>query len=603
MLGVAFAVFSRAAPRPRLSPRTSERSNECTVTDIPVPSAALDAVRWYCLAPPTADSRGTRLSATVCVLAVACGGGRDPLLPSTLMRHWIVIVARQCLHALCSMLSATERRRPIRVIAPRRGLNRTRRLACFALCGATPLAAQVAVQGEVRDSLSGKAFAGALVQLVPSATPWSAGLTATSDSAGRFTLVDVVPGRYTLGFQHPRLDSLGFDAVTRVLEVTRNRGSVTANLALPSAATLRASLCGGAPDTTGTIIGRVRDAASDTAATGTVVVARWAELTLGAAGIQRSEQQVDGRVGRDGRYVLCGVPTDVAVLVRAISADSAVSASSGSLEIRFESGVPLLHRDLLVSRHTPDVAVAPAPSSDRAGQRDVAALDGGIATVRRGTARLSGTVADAAGAPVAGARVTVAEAGGAALAGADGTFRFLELPAGSFSVQVIAIGFAPTRTVADLRPDRETRLSVVLARPVATLDSVKVFSARVRDNVGFAVRRQKGTGYFLTAAQVRQMGSATLAASLQIAPSLRSSGGRITGRGGCSPAVYLNGMRIDGNLTVGISSPESIDHVVPLAQLGGIEVYANPADVPAQFGRSGCAAVVIWTKDFVPEVP
>src|SRR5207237_5782187 len=76
-----------------------------------------------------------------------------------------------------------------------------------------------AVRGVVRDSIAGTPLAGAVVQLVAADNPARFGLTTISDSLGRFTLNDVPHGRYTIGFFHPMLDSLGIEPPLRELYV------------------------------------------------------------------------------------------------------------------------------------------------------------------------------------------------------------------------------------------------------------------------------------------------------------------------------------------------------------------------------------------------
>lgn len=39
-----------------------------------------------------------------------------------------------------------------------------------------------------------------------------------------------------------------------------------------------------------------------------------------------------------------------------------------------------------------------------------------------------------------------------------------------------------------------------------------------------------------------------------------------------------------------------IDNFVNPAELGGVEVYADPAFAPPEYARGSCASVVLWTK-------
>lgn len=99
-------------------------------------------------------------------------------------------------------------------------------------------------------------------------------------------------------------------------------------------------------------------------------------------------------------------------------------------------------------------------------------------------------------------------------------------------------------------------------------------------------------------------GARDVPSALFMAPALR---GGSRGRGGCRPVVYVDGVLFAGDVG-GLGSP--LDNAAPFPDVGGIEVYANPADAPAQFGSpgnregkpnaGGCAVVVVWTKGFVP---
>jgi len=123
---------------------------------------------------------------------------------------------------------------------------------------ATRGASGTTVKGVVYDSIARAPLAGAVVQLVIADSLARFGRSAISDSIGRFTLVDVPAGRYTLGFLHPMLDSLGVDPLLRVVHVVGRR-AVRADLAIPSAARLRAAICGtqSATPTGGVVVGFV----------------------------------------------------------------------------------------------------------------------------------------------------------------------------------------------------------------------------------------------------------------------------------------------------------------------------------------------------------
>src|SRR5688500_20042187 len=93
---------------------------------------------------------------------------------------------------------------------------------CLAMASAQIAAAQasqgVTVSGIVYDSLARAPLAGASVQLVTDKVTTFM-RSADTDSLGRFTLTDVPPGVYKLGFLHPLLDSIGVDGPLREVRV------------------------------------------------------------------------------------------------------------------------------------------------------------------------------------------------------------------------------------------------------------------------------------------------------------------------------------------------------------------------------------------------
>lgn len=470
----------------------------------------------------------------------------------------------------------------------------------------TALHAQTVVTGRVVDSLTGRPFARASVQLVPAEAPWSAGRMTLSDSLGRFQLDSVAPGTYTFGFSHPRLDSLGMDAVMRTLAVPVDAGIINTELALPSAGTLAAALCGVRADTTGALIGRVLDASTGAARAGARVAVRWGDLVMGAGTLRKSMSEIATKTGIDGRYVLCGVPTDVSVLLQVANADSALADvaprlrdSSGAIEIAFAAGAPLLHRDLLLASASDSTAASSTVAPDAPGI--------GAPAIGRRTARLAGRVVAPDGAPLRGARVRISDGqsdGRYVVTDSSGAFLLTGLTSGTQTVQVIAIGFTPTRTAVDLRPGVESRVNITIRGRVYTLDPVTVYAPRSRDATAYAARAKKGgLGFFMTGDEVRARGQQLVSFALLRAPGMRAIDSKIGrpvlgGRFGCAPRFFLDGWEVAGG---------DLDLELSVASLGGIEVYSGGMGVPQQIvrgtiGRSpvgeigDCPMPFIWSK-------
>src|SRR3954467_11945499 len=98
------------------------------------------------------------------------------------------------------------------------------------------------VSGIVRDSIGGMPMVGALVQLVAADSGVVLSTAASSDSAGKFSFANVRDGRYTLGFFHPLLDSLGITAPLREVRVVGG-ASLQIDLAIPGPSRVRSAIC------------------------------------------------------------------------------------------------------------------------------------------------------------------------------------------------------------------------------------------------------------------------------------------------------------------------------------------------------------------------
>lgn len=472
--------------------------------------------------------------------------------------------------------------------------------------------AQATVHGVVRDSLTGRPLIGATVQLIPGAARWEAGFTATSDSSGQFAIADVPSGRYVFGFQHPTLDSLGLDAVSRTLDIGTKASSVRADIALPSARSMAMSLCGARRDSTGALFGRVFDAATTGIANvAGVVRVRWAELQIENGRLHRAMEEITAPIQHDGRYVICGVPLEGAALLSAAALDSAHGAASGEIEVTLTSAVPAQHRDLLVAVNESLPAPPPTPAVAA-----VAKPDGAVATPSpgwRGSARLAGRVVTSEGRALTNARITVRGSDRETVSDDQGAFQLSDLPAGTRQVSIVAIGFAPSLVPVNLRPETTTTVTATIRTRVPTLESVRIFSAAPDDRVGFYKRRAAGVGYFVDRDMIRKSGAPNvvnpIGDALALAPMLRQRGA--SGRGACRPVIYVDGMRNE----IG-----PLSEVLNPLDIGAIEVYANPADAPPQYnspgtapidgrsgptaiaGNSGCSVIIIWTTAMVPSL-
>lgn len=105
-----------------------------------------------------------------------------------------------------------------------------------------------------------------------------------------------------------------------------------------------------------------------------------------------------------------------------------------------------------------------------------------------------------------------------------------------------------------------------------------------RDAFGWFVTREE----IDRRAAIRTTDLLWTAPGLHLVPSRRGFGYALRGRGGCVPAVYLDGMRIGAG---------SVDLWTDPDELEGIEVYAG-AGAPVEYAGpgAGCAVVLLWTR-------
>ena len=439
--------------------------------------------------------------------------------------------------------------------------------------------AKAVVLGVIYDSVARAPLAGATVQLVAYPEVGTRSYTTVADSTGAY-LIEAVPlGKYVAGFFHPALDSLGMESPLRMVDVAA-AGPMRVDLAIPSGGTLITGLCRGvAPaDSTGLLIGRVREADTDAPLGGSTVVLMWSELTLGEGGVRYLRREVPAQTSDDGWYVLCGVPTDSELMARAHHG----ADSSGFIEIRVPAR-GILKRDFRIG--SGDSLVAVTADTTRAN----------VGAVRRGGGRLAGQVRGENGRPLAGARLLVWGSGVEGETDRQGEFTLRGLPTGTHSLEVRQIGYAPKLVAVDLSPRELATVMVVLER-AAVLEPVRVFGKAPprRSITGFLERRERGGfGRYLTREEIERVRPFRTTDVFRQLPGVNivpsgSFGSVLLMRGGCSPVIYLDGLKLqDGS--------EELDQIVQPSDIAGVEVYTGLAGAPAEFPGNGCGSVVIWT--------
>ena len=436
------------------------------------------------------------------------------------------------------------------------------------------------VQGVVFDSIANRPLAGAMVQLVE-LPPGHDAHTVITDSLGGFQMDSVRPGSYVAGFLHPLLDSIGIEAPGYGVLV--RDGTLThIALAVPSAQHVARAICGGdraagkpehagAGDSSGMIVGHVRDAATGAPLPGTAVTLQWKTLVLGAGTAHTELRSLRATTVGDGWFAMCGLQAD----------DYQLHAEHGHQE----SGLL-------------DVAIHP---------REIVRLSLILAdSVASGGATLSGTVLTHDGHPLEGAQVAVDGSASSAITDAHGAFRLGGLTEGTRMAEARALGYAPVRVRVELSRSEARAVTIMMSKRVAALDAVTVFGTRgrpLRDLTGFMDRKSHGFGHFITQQEIEQENATSTCELLRRVPEVdvrlvggtgctanirgSSSGGSSPGVHLCEPKVYRDYMPFSGTLSELSQSMSPHD-------IMGVEVYSTATE-PPQF-QGSCGVIVVWTR-------
>jgi hypothetical protein len=180
--------------------------------------------------------------------------------------------------------------------------------------------------------------------------------------------------------------------------------------------------------------------------------------------------------------------------------------------------------------------------------------------------------------------------------GAAGGFELRELPAGTYTVEARAIGFAPVRAAVDLASGKARTVSLNLMRPPTTLSPVVVKAKRdikTRGLEDFTRRKRGGFGRYVTTEDIERQRPIYVTdvlrtmPGMRVSPSPRGFGQTVTGRAGCTPTIYIDGMPV-------FAGPDELDAFVQPGDVAGIEVYSGAAGRPPQF--QGDCVIAVWTK-------
>lgn len=180
--------------------------------------------------------------------------------------------------------------------------------------------------------------------------------------------------------------------------------------------------------------------------------------------------------------------------------------------------------------------------------------------------------------------------------GDDGEFLFLQVPPGSYRLEVVLLGYHDLVDTLVVDPGSELALTLPLSASPVRLEPLVVVTIRQPGPmIGFEMRRQTANGFFMTREEIEATASHQFTDLLRRVPGARivptGFGSRVYFRTGCVPDLWVDG-------TLANTTP-NIDSFLRPEQIAGIEVYRG-ADLPIEFGSNLCGAIVVWTRDGRP---
>jgi len=253
-----------------------------------------------------------------------------------------------------------------------------------------------------------------------------------------------------------------------------------------------------------------------------------------------------------------------------------------------------------------------------------------------GTASFVGSVGrDSLGHESAGAQIYFPDLRIGVTANYLGQFRLMQLPAGSFLVEVRHIGYAIAHDTVELVAGRTTRRDFILTPQVAQLDSVRITDHapawRSPGLRAFEERRRLGVGSFMSSEQLRKEDdrdfdqvlrrnipglrivtelSSAWAASNQ--PTGISNGLHRAPRrsiqdptsmsmpsvDACWVSVFVDGVRIYDRGSDKDTPPPDLSRL-HTRDYDGIEFYSGGASVPVEYNTTGggCGVLPLWTRE------
>lgn len=201
--------------------------------------------------------------------------------------------------------------------------------------------------------------------------------------------------------------------------------------------------------------------------------------------------------------------------------------------------------------------------------------------------------------PLAGASVSLLGTRLQTATDSGGRFTHAGLGAGTYLLEVRAIGYGATSWLLRLRDGEVVDYIFEVAPLGVDLDPIVIEgrpSFAVRRLQEFEERRRGGRGVFITEEQIQTRNAATMADLLRGVP-----GVRLNCRSGNCTAQMTRGARgicAADWVVDGMPATMSATPALPTVGIIAVEIYRSPGEAPAEFLKSDsqCGVIAIWTK-------
>lgn len=186
-----------------------------------------------------------------------------------------------------------------------------------------------------------------------------------------------------------------------------------------------------------------------------------------------------------------------------------------------------------------------------------------------------------------------------------GRFLMQSSRVGEYVLVAERIGLQPVTSMLQIRVGEQVDVLLRMSEAAVSLEALTV-EARSHVNIGplagyyERVRRNQlaGIGHIITREEIDRRQPSDVTDLLRMMPRVRiasrhgrDSEVRFSGRGDCTPKVYIDGMLTNRR------QPATVNDLVHPLDLEGVEVYQGLAQMPGEYSDlTGCGVVLLWTR-------